>query len=167
MLNTMVLWVAQGFGLGRIPVAPGTFGSLGGLVWLALLLATGSLWGYLLGLGISFAVSVWFCGRAARTLGHEDPPSVVLDEIVAVPLCALGWLASAWFTHHHWPAPGDLLVRPGCWVAIACFALFRVFDIAKPWPVKQSQVLPGGLGITVDDLLAAVYVNLVLIPFLP
>ena len=92
---------------------------------------------------------------------------VVLDEIVAVPLCALGWLASAWFTHHHWPAPGDLLVRPGCWVAIACFALFRVFDIAKPWPVKQSQVLPGGLGITVDDLLAAVYVNLVLIPFLP
>lgn len=169
--SAALLWVAQGFGLGRIPWAPGTFGTVGGLVWLAVLLAVGGLWPagsfwlYVLGMLASFALSVWLCGAAERMLGQPDPGSVVLDEIVAVPLCFLVWVASEWFSLHHWPAPAELWHSPGAGLAVAGFVLFRIFDIAKPWPVKQSQALPGGWGITVDDLLAALYVNLVLVFF--
>jgi phosphatidylglycerophosphatase A len=160
----MKLWIAQGFGIGRIAVAPGTFGSLVGLGWLAVLLSFKSWLVFVLGNVAGIAVSVWLCGEAERILGKTDPGSVVLDEIVAIPLCFTGWLAVAGLRQHSWPGPEYFWAH---WLSsIGVFALFRLFDVAKPWPVRQSQVLPGGWGVTIDDLLAAVYVNLVVLAVL-
>ncbi len=159
----MKLWIAQGFGVGRIPLAPGTFGSLLGLLLFALLLLTGSFWLFAAGALAAIAVSVWLCGAAEQVLAQRDPSSVVLDEIVAMPVCFLSWVAvqtwktgtlpgsAAFFSAHTWP------------LTLGVFVAFRFFDIAKPWPVYQSQSLPGGWGVTIDDVLAAVYVNVVVL----
>jgi phosphatidylglycerophosphatase A len=155
------LWLAEGFGVGRAPVAPGTFGSVAGLIWLALLLAPGRLWVYLTGLVAGFFLSVWCCGVAEKLLGKTDPGSVVLDEIVAVPLCFATWAGLSYFKSGDLPSPGSLLSSSSWLSTLAVFVLFRFFDIVKPWPVRQSQSLPGGWGITIDDTLAAVYVNFV------
>ncbi|HUD48873.1 MAG TPA: phosphatidylglycerophosphatase A [Candidatus Baltobacteraceae bacterium] len=160
----MKLWIAQGFGIGRIAVAPGTFGSLVGLGWLAVLLAFRSWPVFVLGNLAGIAVSVWLCGEGERILGRKDPGSVVLDEIVAIPLCFAGWLVVAALRQHSWPGPEYFWAH---WLSsIGVFALFRLFDVAKPWPVRQSQVLAGGWGVTIDDVLAAVYVNLVVLAIL-
>jgi phosphatidylglycerophosphatase A len=157
----MKLWIAQGFGAGRIPVAPGTYGSVVGLGWFALLLCARSWPGFLAANALAVALSVWLCGEGERILAKKDPGSVVLDEIVAIPLCFTGWMAAVWWPQHRWPGPEFFWARwPLC---IGVFALFRFFDVLKPWPVRQSQNLPGGWGVTVDDVLAAVYVNAVVL----
>jgi phosphatidylglycerophosphatase A len=87
----------------------------------------------------------------------HDPNCIVIDEIIAIPICFLGWMAvdptidcPMWFlTEGRWKITAGIL-----------FA-FRVFDIWKPWPVRQSQRLPGGWGVTVDDVLAAIYVAII------
>ena len=108
-------------------------------------------------------LSIWLCGVAEKALGQKDPGSVVLDEISAVPLCFLGWVGLRFWQAGFMPLPGYFLSSQN-WVGTACvFATFRLFDIAKPWPVRQSQRLPGGWGITIDDALAAVYVNAVVL----
>ena len=139
---------------------PGSFGSLLGLLWVAALLFTGSYWLYSLGLVFGLACSVWFCGQAEKILGQTDPGSVVLDEIAAMPVCFIGWLMIS-SPHASDLADPSHLIRSQDWAwALAIFLAFRFFDIVKPWPVRQSQLLPGGWGVTVDDALAAVYVNL-------
>ena len=158
--SKMILFFAQGFGAGRIPFAPGTFGSLVGLLWTALLLATGSLWLYLAGIMAGFALSVWLCGAAEKILRQKDPGSVVLDEITAMPVCFLGFIGVAWVRHGQMPPPENFFGARTWFIALILFALFRVFDIFKPWPVRQSQSLPGGWGVTVDDFLAALCVAL-------
>jgi phosphatidylglycerophosphatase A len=89
-----------------------------------------------------------FCGTR-----RSDPcgGSIVLDEITAMPLCFVLWLAIPWFQRHELPVPGWQLLT-------VIFILFRIFDIAKPWPIRRTQKLPGGWGVTVDDALAAIYV---------
>ena len=145
-MNSVVLFIAQGFGSGRIPFAPGTFGSLIGLLWSYLLWLTGNFGWYFLGTILGLAVSVWLCGKAERILNQTDPGSIVLDEIAAMPLCFTVWLASHGLTMPDWK------------IVLTMFVLFRVFDIAKPWPIRRTQKLPGGWGVTVDDALAAGYV---------
>src|SRR2546423_13450399 len=95
-MRTLALWIAQGFGIGRIPFAPGTFGSALGLLWLALLLHTGNLWLYLAGIAFGLALSVWLCGIAEKILQQKDPSSVVLDEIAAIPVCFSGFAIVSW-----------------------------------------------------------------------
>lgn len=158
--EAVILWAAQGFGIGRIPVAPGTWGSLLGAVWLLILLLPGQLWIYAAGLILSTFFSVWVCGCAEKILGRTDPGSVVMDEIIAVPVCFAAWIGRQMIQTGHFPSPGSLLESGNLPVFIGLVAAFRFFDIAKPWPVRQSQCLPGGWGITVDDVLAALYVNL-------
>jgi phosphatidylglycerophosphatase A len=156
------LWIAQGFGVGRIPVAPGTFGSVVGLGWFALLLLTGRLWLFAAGTVVGLALSVWLCGGAETVLRQKDPPSVVLDEITALPLCFLVVVIHAWKVGT-FPLPQAFFSATFWPVTLAVFALFRLFDILKPWPVRQSQSWPGGWGVTIDDVLAAGYVNLVVL----
>jgi len=157
----MKLWIAQGFGAGRIPAAPGTFGSVLGVGWFGALLCAKSWTLFFAANLMALALSVWLCGEAERLLQKKDPGSVVLDEIVAMPLCFAGWMAAAWWTQHRWPGVDYFWARwPSC---LGVFALFRLFDVLKPWPVAQSQKLPGGWGVTVDDVLAAAYVNLVVL----
>jgi phosphatidylglycerophosphatase A len=163
-VNRLLLWIAQGFGLGRLAVAPGTFGSLGGLAWFALLLLTGQWWGFMGGLLAALALSVWLSGLAEKLLQKKDPGSVVLDEIAAVPLCFVGWVAIAAARSGSWPGPGGFCRHRTWLLSLAVFAAFRLFDVLKPWPVRQSQALPGGWGITADDVLAAVYVNAIFFP---
>ncbi|MBX3745772.1 MAG: phosphatidylglycerophosphatase A [Verrucomicrobiae bacterium] len=148
------VWVAEGFGVGRLRVAPGTWGSLLGVGWFLLLLVPGRAWVFAAGCAGAIGAAVWVCGRAERVLGRHDPGSVVLDEIVAVPLCFVpllaGWGAfpgvAAWWGWAPW-----------WWLALG-FGLFRVFDIAKPWPVGWLQRWPGGWGIVADDVAAACWV---------
>ena len=78
-MQRLALWIAQGFGIGRIPVAPGTFGSIPGLLWFILLLRTGNLWLFLAGIIAGALLSVWLCGISEKVLGRKDPGSVVLD----------------------------------------------------------------------------------------
>src|SRR5947207_1074780 len=92
MKNWFVLWIAQGFGVGRIPFAPGTLGSLVGLLWFAVLLLPGNPWFGLGGMLAAVFLSVWLCGAADEILNRTARGSVVLDEIVAVPLCFAVWL---------------------------------------------------------------------------
>ena len=160
---TFLVWIAQGFGSGRIPWAPGTFGSLVGVVWFAALLAGGSYWLYLVGCVVGIVVSVQLCGAAEKILDEKDPSSVVLDEIIAMPICFLSWVSFLYFSTGFLPEPQYFFSGQTWPITLGVYVLFRLFDIAKPWPVKQSQSLPGGWGVTIDDVLAAVYVNVVLI----
>jgi phosphatidylglycerophosphatase A len=157
-LDPLVLWLASGFGTGRIPWAPGTFGSIIGLLWFAILLSTQYLTLFVLGIIAGLSASVVICGRAERILRQRDPGSIVLDEIAAIPICFLAWVASDFFRQGRWP-PLETFFGPKTWyLTLILFAAFRLFDISKPWPVRQSQRLPGGWGVVTDDVLAAVYV---------
>mgnify|MGYP001407052596 CR=1 FL=1 len=158
-----LLWLAQGFGIGRIPVAPGTFGSVVGLLWFALLSWAGNIWLFIGGIVLGLALSVWLCAAGERALNQTDPGSVVFDEIAAIPLCFLGWVLVALFKTGAMPTPGYFVSRYVWPLTLGVFVLFRIFDIWKPWPVRQSQELPGGWGVTADDALAAVYVNIVVL----
>ncbi len=133
--------LATGFGSGLSPIAPGTAGSLLGLL-LAWLLAShvpilGSWLGLLMsGLAVGL-IGVAVSGPVCRALDSEDPGCIVIDEIA-------GQL---------WAAAGAVLV-PGApvWAWIAAFVLFRIFDIIKPLGIARLQKLPGGWGVVADDL---------------
>ena len=133
--DRLFLVLAQGFGTGRAPWAPGTFGTLAGvLIYLPLsLLPLGA---YLAVAAVLLLVGIPLCDRAARLLGREDPPSVVWDEIV-------GFLIT-------------MTAVPPSWGAVVLgFAAFRLFDIWKPWPIRRvDRGVKGGLGIMLDDCLA-------------
>ena len=90
----------------------------------------------------------------------------MIDEIIAIPFCFLSWVTVAWLPHHKLPALGTFLSGRAWLATVGVLVLFRLFDIAKPWPVRQSQRLPGGWGVTVDDVLAAGYVALITLGFL-
>jgi len=160
------LWLAKGLGIGRLPFAPGTFGSVLGLLWFALLLVTGHWWSYLLGMIAGLALSVWLCGFAEKVLAQKDPGSVVLDEIAAIPVCFSSWIGEYVHRTGLFPTIGSLLKESNALLPVVVFTLFRVFDIWKPWPVRQSQQLPGGWGVTIDDVLAACYVAVLIVLFL-
>lgn len=132
------------FGAGRLRPAPGTLGSLAAaLLGAALLAAAGPQHGRWLLLVLLLAVVVaalLALPAVTARLGVADPPEVVVDEVAGV------WLALA-------VLPAQLLAEP-LLAAGAAFLLFRVFDIAKPWPVSWCEHLPGGWGIMLDDLAA-------------
>ena len=159
-MNTFCVWIAQGFGLGKLPFAPGTFGSVGGLIWFVALLMVPSPYYFGGALFAGFLVSVTVSTVAENVLAEKDPASVVIDEIVAVPLCFVGWLTVMYFQDGKWGGLRWVTGSQMWFIAFGVFVMFRFFDVLKPWPVRHVQCLPGGWGITVDDLLAAVYVNL-------
>lgn len=164
MSDRLKLWIARGFDSGKFPIAPGTAGSFVGVLWFVILVSSGHYWIYIAGNMIGILLSVRLCGEAEIILGKRDPESVVLDEIVAVPICYVSWMVIQAIRSGHWLEAEELLGGYQ-WIFLGIgFVLFRAFDIVKPWPVRQSQNLPSGLGVTLDDLLAAVYVNAVMIP---
>ena len=128
--------LAFGFGAGLSPKAPGTAGSVWGV---ALAVATAS-WGWQWELGLAVLmtlVGVWICGVSAKRLGVHDHGGIVWDEIVGAYLIFL-------------PIP-----RTWPWL-LAGFVVFRILDIVKPWPIRElDHRLHGGLGIMLDDVVAA------------
>ena len=163
LFDRIALTLALGFYIGRIPWAPGTFGSVLGLGWFAVLVATGSVWVFVSGMIFGIIVSVWACGRAERILGVTDPGCVVLDEIVAIPIAGFGWVSLESVRLGRWPGPIEMMEGDRWILWVVLFGLFRLFDIWKPWPIRELQKLHGGWGVTADDLLAAWYVNLILV----
>jgi phosphatidylglycerophosphatase A len=145
LFSRLAVWPAIGFGLGLIPFAPGTFGTLLGL---PLAWGIGRLpgpWWQLAATVAACLTAVVIGDLAIPRLGRgKDPGCVVLDEIVAMPITFF------------------LIPIDNLWVAVAGFVLFRIFDIAKPPPVRQLERLPGGLGVMADDWAAGVYANLAL-----
>lgn len=141
-IKAVVLFIAQGAYSGRSPVAPGTAGTVVGvLLYLGMERLSPAVYGVLCAL--IFLGGMWTTGRAEVILGKTDSPSIVVDEI-------LGYLVA-------------MLLVPTSWEFMAAgFVLFRVFDILKPWPLKRLQDLHGGLGVMIDDIGAAVYTNLLL-----
>ena len=163
--NRTTLWLATGGGLGRFPIMPGTLGSLLGMFWLGALISLPNA-GWSLALAIvAWPLGIPICDKAEKLLNRHDPSSVVLDEILAVPFAAFGWLA--WNrpfsnpTGDHW----CLLAFSQCFLGAAIvFVSFRFFDICKPWPIGIFQKRSGGFSVMFDDLMAAGFTSLVTYP---
>lgn len=137
-LGTPAGLLAFGLGSGLSPVAPGTMGTLAAIPFAIVLknLSSPAFWVVLPAL---FLLGVYLCGRVSRNLGVHDHGGIVWDEMVGY------WLAVA-FVPLQWP-----------WL-LAAFVLFRVFDIFKPWPIRQlDKNVSGGFGIMIDDIIAAIY----------
>lgn len=151
--SQMVLNFATLGPIGRNLSAPGTWGSVAGLLYFTLFFYDLGIFGSLVfgGLGIYLAVAL--CGEAEFRLGRRDPGEVILDEFVAMPFCFLGWPLMA-HVLPHWAAPWS--------VFLAGFALFRLFDILKPFGISKLQDLPDGWGVVVDDIAAALATNITL-----
>jgi phosphatidylglycerophosphatase A len=145
-MSALARLVGTWFYLGYVPKGPGTAGSLGALAiaW-ALHTYTGvsgpclALFGVLL-----IAPAIWAAGGVAKDTGSKDPQIVVIDEVVG-----------QWIT-----LGGASTLNAKSW--IAAFALFRLFDIWKPPPVRQLEKVPGGAGIVLDDAMAGIFAALVL-----
>jgi len=138
-------WLAFGFGLGLIPRAPGTFGSLPGILLWYLLPA--NLWLQIGVAVLAFLAGIWICGASARRLGVHDHGGIVWDEIVGMYLTLL------------------VIDPEPAWI-LAAFLLFRLFDIWKPWPIRDlDHSLHNGLGIMLDDVIAALYAAGILVLF--
>jgi phosphatidylglycerophosphatase A len=187
------LAIATAFGLGYFPKAPGTVGSLGGIVlalfpiWLSLLHAELIIFApfsydpyvYLqccLAVGIALA-GLWSAHRAANYWNIKDPQRVVIDEVSGQQLALLlggFWPVRVspasnpwsvlhldrpilWATH---PLGASMWISPNWKYLLLGFILFRVFDIWKPFPARQAESLPGGLGIMADDWVAGIYAAL-------
>jgi phosphatidylglycerophosphatase A len=148
--SSLVLAFATLGPLGRRRRAPGTWGSAAGLLYFTVFFWPLGFWPWSAWWMLVFSLpglylAVALCGEAEFRLGRRDPGEVILDEFTAMPLCFLGWPALA-RPQGPWPA----------WtVFIAGFLLFRLFDIAKPLGIRRLQDLPGGWGIVVDDVAAA------------
>lgn len=134
----IALVLATWFGVGLVPVAPGTFGTLGALPLVLALSYCPLVFRIFLGL-VFLATAIWASGQAESVLGRPDPPEIVVDEVA-------GFLVASLFLKASWQYVG------------LAFLLFRVFDILKPFPVGfLDRRLTGGLGIVVDDLAAGCY----------
>ncbi len=142
-MKKFAILLATWFGCGYAPKGPGTAGSLGALL-VAWPLRHQAPWFFALLALILLAPAIWSAGSTALQTGKKDPQIVVIDEVVGQ------WIALA----------GATMYSPWAWMA--AFALFRAFDIWKPWPVRQLERLPGGTGIVMDDVMAGVYAALVL-----
>jgi phosphatidylglycerophosphatase A len=132
----MALAIASAGGAGYSPVAPGTVGSLVTLVALWLIPFTRP--ALVVTLVSVTVVGIWAGSRVERALGVKDPGVIVIDEVAGMLLSVL-------------------LVPRTVPVLVCAFLLFRLFDIWKPFPARESQTLSGGFGVMVDDLVAGVY----------
>lgn len=137
-------FIALGFGSGLAPIVPGTFGTLLAFPLYAMLAEVLTPPGVALAIAALFGVGVWACGRTGRDLGVPDHGAMNWDEVVAF-LAVL------------------VLTPEGLWWQLGAFVAFRFFDMTKPPPIRRvERSVKGGLGVMVDDVVAAFYALLVL-----
>ena len=145
-LRNPIHFLALGFGSGLLHPAPGTWGSLVGVIVGALLLPLLGTKTFFILTALCFFLGIGLCERTSHDMGVHDHGSIVWDEIVAVFLVLLAVPQVSLF-----------------WCAIA-FVTFRLFDILKPYPIRYfDEKLTNGFGIMVDDILAAGYSILVIL----
>ncbi len=145
-MNRLAVILATWFGCGYFPWGPGTAGSLAAVAIAFVMEKEGGLGSpVLLGLIVVLVgPAIWAATRTAQLVQREDPGLVVVDEVLGQWVTLLGTAAKSWQVY------------------VIGFILFRLFDIWKPWPVRNFEKLPGGVGIVVDDLAAGVYGALIL-----
>ena len=143
--DRFIVFCGVGFGSGLLPKAPGTFGSAFALLFIPAWLALGfmnSLWVMLL----MSVVGIYICGYSAKVMGVHDDGRIVWDEfagqsITFLPILYLGKMSLLW--------------------ALVGFALFRLFDVWKPWPIRLiDRQVGGGFGIMFDDIIAGIWAAL-------
>jgi len=140
--KSVIIFIAEGAYAGKSPVAPGTAGTVVGIL-LYLLMKNLSPSVYLSLCFLISLIGTWAAGHAEIILGQKDASPIVIDEIA-------GYLVA-------------MFLVPTGWIFIlAGFFVFRLFDIIKPWPLMQVQDLHGGPGIMLDDIGAGIYTNVVL-----
>ncbi len=135
-MNLVYRLIATGLFVGKIPVAPATFGSLWAVPFVLITGTSGP--DYYITLAALLVIGVVAAGRVSEEVGEKDPREVVIDEIVAL------YLSFATF--------------PLNWkILLAGFLLFRFYDIVKPFPARRLESMPGGWGIVADDMVAGAY----------
>ena len=140
-MRRLCVFLATGFGIGLVvPFAPGTFGSIPGVV-LAYATTLLPLYAQIAVATLLVLAAIPICGVAERALGIKDDGRISADEwmlfpvaLIGIPLASLPWWSMAVF-----------------------FCIVRLVDIVKPWPCRALQSLPGGRGIVADDLVANLY----------
>jgi len=141
-LRRLGVFVATCAHVGYAPVAPGTFGSLVALVLYYLIRRQQSTTIELGAIAVIVVIGLWSATEAEHHFGGIDPGPVVIDEVVGMLM--------------------TLALHPvNIWGAIVGFLIFRVLDIVKPWPARRLELLPGGFGVVLDDMMAGVYGNLI------
>ena len=140
LLDYAALAIAT-FGVGYLPLIPGTFGSMVGVAIFLLLVYLPL---QLLFIPVIVVMGVWAASRTEKLLGKKDPGKVVVDEVAGQMISLL---------------PLAFLVPDGPWIVwvIVSFNLFRLFDIFKPYPARRFEALHGGFGIMADDVVAGIY----------
>jgi len=153
----IAVFIATGFGAGFIPFGPGTWGSVVGLlITYGLIAFFGSdvllLQNSLIAAGVvSAALGFWAGQRAEKIFDQKDASQIVIDEVC-------GQIISFVFI-----APYLIKLGPQWrWWMVAGFALFRAFDMFKPYPINRLQDLSGGVGVMMDDVLAGIYAAVIL-----
>jgi len=138
-LSHPAVLLATWFGAGYLPKAPGTWGSIGALPFAWLIASYAGSLGLIIATIAIFIVGIWAANDYMGLAGGDDPGPVVIDEVAGM------WLTLAF-------------VPPDVTLYIIGFVLFRIADIFKPWPAGWAdRTIKGGLGVMVDDVLAAVY----------
>ncbi|MBW1897967.1 MAG: phosphatidylglycerophosphatase A [Deltaproteobacteria bacterium] len=139
----VILFLATGFYAGKVPVAPGTFGTFVGLVFCFFLSRLDTAF-ILSCIALIIAFSVWIADKAEKLLARKDPGEIVIDEIAGI-MVTMAFLPFTAFS------------------ALFGFIIFRFIDILKPFPIRYlEKKVPGGAGIVVDDIAAGVVGNIVL-----
>jgi phosphatidylglycerophosphatase A len=140
-MTLLALALASAFGVGYMPLAPGTWGSAVGLILWLFLPASPLVQGVVI--VALFVVGSWSGSVAEGHFGRTDPGQVVIDEVMGMLI--------------------TLFLNPVGWKgALVAFLLFRVADVIKPFPANRLERLHGGIGVMADDAMAAVYANLAL-----
>ena len=140
-MKTVIKLIASGLYTGYSPIAPGTIGSiLGVLIFLQLY---GFTWLYVITCLLLILVGFLVSERAEEIYGKKDPRRITIDEIAGMCIVYLG-------------------MKPRLWIILAGFLLFRIFDIVKPFPIRNVEKLKGSFGVMLDDIIAAIYTNLIL-----
>ena len=143
MNEKLITFLATGFGSGFAPFAPGTAGTLVGVL-ICLLFLPLPLIMRLPAVFALLALSVYIAGQAEKIYQKKDDQRIVIDEIIGFQITML---------------PAEINIINIC----VGFFLFRIFDILKPFPIKNLQGLPGGWGIVADDVVAGIYAGMVML----
>jgi phosphatidylglycerophosphatase A len=149
-------WIALGGGLGRLPQAPGTWGSLGAIPAAWALHALGGFPLFAIATAALFVAGLWAVAAYVADTGVTDPSEVVVDEVIGM------WLTLWPLSYGLWHAglPGWVFPWPGWALG---FLLFRFLDIRKPWPVNRAERVPGAFGVMLDDVVAGLIAGVVVL----
>ncbi|MCX7919763.1 MAG: phosphatidylglycerophosphatase A [bacterium] len=142
MQKVIPIFIATGFCSGYSPVIPGTVGTIVGVI-IYLLFRNFTWWQYGITLIACIALAIWSATIAEQQFHQKDCPKIVIDEII-------GYLIAMFLN--------PFRVK----YIVISFVIFRIIDIIKPYPGRQSQKLSGGLGIVADDVIAGIYTNVLL-----